>query len=356
MSFSRYLTTTALAAVCAATLAACSSAKTDDYKNARALPPLEVPPDLINPPKDTALAVPAVAAAPAAAAADAAAPAPASAAAPAATAGGPAAHLERDGAQRWLVVPGTVATVLPRVREFLLQEGYEVAREDAARGTLETEWRAAEAAGGGEQPRLNTALAESLQDKFRLRIEPGRAAGTVELRVGHLGLQRVAAGGEPDWQPRPADPLLEAELLDRMQNYFADEAAPVEPSPDLPTVKAEINTSTDGVATMRLAEGYDRAWRRIGFALGRGGFVIEDRNRDEGVYLIRLGRAFKEDAKAGFFSRLFGANAGDPDARFRVALKDRGDETTVVVQHPGGAPVRTSIGERILDRLKEKME
>ena len=90
--------------------------------------------------------------------------------------------------------------------------------------------------------------------------------------------------------------------------------------------------------------------------MGRAGFVIEDRNRAEGLYHIRLGRAFKEDAKAGFFSRLFGANAGDPDEQYRVYLKDRGENTVVVVQHPGGAAVRTSIGERILQKLKDTME
>src|SRR3569832_1404271 len=291
---------------CAAALAACGSSATikdDEYKNALALPPLEVPPDLINPPKDAALAVPAV---PAGGAAIAAAPRPAppetAAAAPAAPVSNPQGRLERDGAQRWLVVSGEVAAVTKRVHEFLLQEGYDIAAEDAARGNIETEWRAADAgrAGDNDKEKLNEALSAGLQDKFRIRLEAGRSPGTVEIYVSHLGLQRVTADGADKWQPRAA--------------------------------------------------------RRIGFALGRGGFVIEDRNRNDGLYLIRLGRAFKEDAKAGFFGRLFGASGGDPDAQYRVFLKGMGDETTVVVQHPGGAVVRTSIGERILNRLQEKME
>lgn len=368
MSSTRRLAVVAVAMICAATLTACSSSATkdDEYKKARALPPLEVPPDLINPPKDQALALPAApsaapaAAGPVTAPAEQAAPTPPPAGvAPAPPAGmaDQAVRLERDGAQRWLVVSGDVTTVTRRVHAFLLQEGYDIIGEDLARGGIETEWRAADAgrAGDKDKEKLNEALSAGWQDKFRVRVETGREPGTAEIYVSHLGLQRVD-GDERKWQPRPNDPALEADLLHRLQDFFGSEGAHPEPALDLPKARSDISTSQDGVTTLRINEEFDRAWRRIGFALGRGGFVIEDRNRNEGLYLIRLGRAFKEDAKAGFFNRLFGASGGDPDARFRVFLQGRGDDTAVVVQHPGGAAVRTGIGERILNRLQEKME
>jgi outer membrane protein assembly factor BamC len=173
--------------------------------------------------------------------------------------------------------------------------------------------------------------------------------------VAHLGLQRVMTNGQPQWQPRASDPMLEADLLDQLRAFLQSEGAAPAAS-DLPAVKANITTDTEGVSTLKLNEGFDRAWRRVGLALGRGGFVVEDRNRSEGIYFIRLGTAFKEDAKAGFVARLFGSNAGDPDKKYRVYVKDKGDECAVIVEHPGGAPVHTSIGGRILDRLQEKME
>lgn len=352
MSFTRRFSSAGIVVLCAV-LAACAT-KNDEYKNSKSLPPLEVPPDLINPPKDSATAVPVLPpAAPAAEEAGATTGAvPAAATAVAATATTSTLRLEREGALRWLVVPGAADAVRARIRDFLLQERFEIAGEDAARGVLETDWRTAEAQGG----ELNQALAAGLRDKFRVRVEAGRTEGTAEVYVSHSGLQRVTAAGAETWQPRAADPLLEADLLDRLQDFLAGETASAEPAPDLPGVRSVIETGPDSVTTLRLAEDFERAWRRIGFALGRGGFVIEDRNRAEGVYLIRLGKAFKEDANAGFFSRLFGSNAGDPEAQYRVQLQGRGDATVAVVQHPGGAAVRTSIGERILERLKEKME
>ncbi len=338
MSFTRCFSSTGMVVLCAV-LTACAT-KSDGYKTSNSLPPLEVPPDLINPPKDSTTAIPVL-------------PAGVSAAATAAVPTSiSAVRVEREGGLRWLVTPGAADAVRARVRDFLLQERFDLANEDAARGVLETDWRIADGQGG----ELNQSLAAGLRDKFRVRVEAGRAAGTSEVSVSHSGLQRVTAAGADAWQPRAADPLLEADLLDRMQDFLAGETASVEPAPDLPGVRSAIETGSDGVTTLRLAEDFERAWRRIGFALGRGGFVIEDRNRAEGVYLIRLGKAFKADANAGFFSRLFGSNAGDPEAQYRVQLQGRGDATVAVVQHPGGAAVRTGIGERILERLKEKME
>ena len=362
-----------LVAVCLLAMAACSNAKKEDeaYKHSKDLPPLEVPPDLIGPAKDASTAIPDLppaAPAPAGSAAvpetpPATTPSPASAAAPAVAAGAAAVataagdaslHVERQGALRWLVVPAQVAQLQQRLKDFLIQKGFSVAKEDAAAGTLETEWRVeGEQAAQGED--LDAALKSGLQDKYKLHIETGRVAGTSEVTVTHLGLQRVMVGGQPQWQPRASDPMLEADMLEQVRAFLQSEGTAPAGS-DLPAVKADITTGTDGVSTMNLNENFDRAWRRVGLALGRGGFVVEDRNRSEGIYMIRLGTAFKEDAKAGFVARLFGSNAGDPDKQYRVYVKDKGDECAVIVEHPGGAPVHTNIGERILDRLKEKME
>jgi outer membrane protein assembly factor BamC len=34
-------------------------------------------------------------------------------------------------------------------------------------------------------------------------------------------------------------------------------------------------------------EGFDRAWRRVGLALDRTGFTVEDRDRSQGTYFVR---------------------------------------------------------------------
>jgi outer membrane protein assembly factor BamC len=368
----RRLTALSLAALCVFAVAACSNSRKEDqaYKNSKALPPLEVPPDLVNPPKDASTAIPNLPPAteapastaftqPPAVANPAPAPAPTAAVAqnpPAVQGAVPtsaAIHIEKQGALRWLVVPAPVTQVQQRVKDFLLQKGFSFAKEEP--GTLETEWRGGDdkAASGND---LDAALQRGLQDKYKLRIETGRIAGTSEVTVSHFGLQRAVVDGKPQWLPRAADPMLEADLLDQLRAFLASEGTAVAPVSDLPAVKAQVTVDNQGAATLSLNENFDRAWRRVDIALGRGGFVVQDRNRSEGIYMIRLGTAFKEDANAGFVARLFGSNGGDPNEKYRIAVKDHGDETLVVVQFPSGGPVHTGIGERILERLKEKME
>jgi outer membrane protein assembly factor BamC len=55
-------------------------------------------------------------------------------------------------------------------------------------------------------------------------------------------------------------------------------------------------------------EGFDRAWRRVGLALDRVGFTVEDRDRVQGVYFVRYVDP-ELAAKDGFFSKLFSFGA-----------------------------------------------
>jgi len=355
--------------VLCALLGACSNSKKEDeaYKQAQALPPLEVPPDLINPPKDSSTAIPKLppAAAPQQTPAQAppkmpplaegAAPAAlAEGAAPAAKDAGTAAiHLEKAGDQRWLVVPGPVDQVQQRVKEFLVQRGYSFAKESP--GALETEWRSGqETQTGGDE--LDAALQSGLRNKFKLRIESGSAAGTSEVRIEHVGLQRVTVDGKPEWQPRASDVLAADEMLDQLHDFLMSKGSEVAPAEKLPEVKSRISLDGQGIATLHLHEGFDQAWHRVGLALGRGRFVIDDRDRSAGIYHIRLGDAFKEDRKVGFLSRLFGSNGGNADESYRIFVHGDDQESKVLLQFPGGGPVTTSIGRRVLERLQEKMD
>ncbi len=356
-----------LTIVCAALFSACSNSKKEDlaYKNAKAPPPLEVPPDLISPTEDKSNAIPELPAHTTAPAE------PTTSTPPATTEASPpqqaqdngagqggaatsAIHIEKQGAQRWLVVPQPKDQVWQRTKDFLQEKGFSLAKADQDSGMLETDWRGGDkqAAPAGD---LNAAMKSVLKDKYKLRVEDGRVAGTSEVTVSHEGLERITKDGKPQWQPRMDDPMPAAAMLDQLRAYLSSEASAPPPQETMPAVKADITTDPNtSVSTLTLNEAFDRAWRRIGLALGRNGFVIEDRDRSKGLYMIRLGSAFKEDAKAGFVARLFGSNGGDPDKRYRVHVDDRGDESAVVVEHPGGAPVHTSIGERILSRLIAK--
>jgi outer membrane protein assembly factor BamC len=112
-------------------------------------------------------------------------------------------------------------------------------------------------------------------------------------------------------------------------------------------------------ATLQIDDNFDRAWRRVGLALDRSGFTVEDRDRANGIYYVR----YADPKTAGqeepnFFSKLFGAKGGDgTPARYRIQVQ-RGntDRTMVSVLNSQGQPENTDIGRGIVKLLVDDLK
>ena len=123
------------------------------------------------------------------------------------------------------------------------------------------------------------------------------------------------------------------------------------------TARARIVDGADG-PVLQIDEGFDRAWRRVGSALDRTGFTVEDRDRSGGLYFVRYvdpASAGKEEP--GFWGRLFGSKDGPSGpARYRIALERDGDaRTNVTVQNAQGTPANGDAGQRIVSLLAEDL-
>jgi len=75
-----------------------------------------------------------------------------------------------------------------------------------------------------------------------------------------------------------------------------------------------------------LADSFDRAWRRVGLALDRVGFTVEDRDRSKGLYYVRyLDPDIDGKGKSGSrWSRLafWRSDTGKKDEQFRISVAD----------------------------------
>lgn len=284
----------------------------------------------------------------------------------------PDARLERAGAQRWLVVNKTPEEIWPIVKDFWQDMGFLIKIESQETGVLETDW--AENRAKIPQDFLRNAIGRVFdglystgeRDKFRTRLERG-TAGT-EIYLSHRGMieQINARADSTVWQPRLSDPELEAEFLRRLLVRFGVEEqrarAVVVNTPE--AIKARLVRSGTAAGYVEVDEGFDRAWRRVGLALDRVGFTVEDRDRTQGLYFVRyVDPADDEKSKnPGFFSRLFtfGKDSGDAAkqaAQYRVAVKGQGPNSTqVTVQDRSGAPEGSDIGRRILALLQEQLK
>jgi outer membrane protein assembly factor BamC len=128
--------------------------------------------------------------------------------------------------------------------------------------------------------------------------------------------------------------------------------------------RAKLSRATDGAGALLLEEAFDRAWRRVGLALDRVGFTVEDRDRAQGLYFVRYvdpdSDAKKKDADKGFLSKLMfwkGSGGDTPDkAQYRIHLKASGETTSVQVLTREGGVDRSDTSRRILGLLHEQLK
>jgi len=339
---------------------------------------LEVPPDLARPAGDDLAAVPSSGAAaysdyaakpPAPAAGNV---APASAIAKAAEPASGSAHLERDGAQRWLVVQDNSERVLGKARDYFKRNKMTLIVDNPQTGILETDWidRPVEFTGAFSKI-LSSLHSSGLRDKYRVRVEQGRVPGTAEVYVSHQGLEQVvtpqmAASDAKNvgWQPRPSDPELEAEMLGKLLAHFGL---------GLGNQQANVQVAAAGGERAQLVKGelvlsqddLDAAWRRVGQALDRAGVIIEDRDRSTAVFYVRYVDSDQAKQRQGLFSFLradpSNANATSnaknevPNNRFQVRLKTTPAGTSVNVFNVKGDPEKSKTGEQLLGLLQQQL-
>lgn len=345
-----------------------------DYKASGQLPPLEVPPDLTAPARDDRYAMPD---------------------AHSATLSGfqqqrkeqgragstqvlpqvEQMRVERAGNARWLVVQEAPEKVWPLVREFWQERGFLIKNEVPAAGVMETDW--AENRANLPQDFIRGLLGRfadqvystSERDKFRTRLERSADGKGTEIYISHRGMQEIytetsrGTEGQTVWQARPPDPGLEAEFLRLLMVRLgateerAKLAAAADPQPD----RAQLVKRSDGSEALQVNEPFDRAWRRVGLALDRVGFTVEDRDRQNGLYFVRYADPESEmaikDAQRGFLSRLFSSGDNTVKAeQYRVQVRQDEDRSQVNVLNKDGGAESSRTAQRILSLLHQQLK
>jgi outer membrane protein assembly factor BamC len=358
--------------------------KSIEYKSASKLPPLEVPPDLTRPGSDNRYAVPDL---------------PTSSTAtysqynqertgqvrPGKTDVLPssdAVRMERAGSERYLVVKGDPDKLWPVVREFWQENGFILRIDNPEAGVMETDW-AENRAKIPDDPIRNVLgkvvdgmYSTGERDKFRTRMERSKTPDTVEIFITHRGMVEELTGSgvtkETDsskWMPRPPDPTLEAEFLSRLMVRLGVEeerAKSMVASGGRPEDRAKlVNGGSGPTGALELSEPFDRAWRRVGVALDRSGFTVEDRDRSKGLYFVRY---IDPDAdggtkgSGGLLSKLaFWRKDPVVDVsklpQYQVQITDaKGDSTEVKVLAKDGAPEASDTSKRILGLLYNQLK
>ena len=290
----------------------------------------------------------------------------------------------RDGQDRWIFTAETAEQVYPKLLSFWADQGFSIQTQSPETGIIETNWN--ENRAKLPQDFIRNTLGKVFdglwssgeRDQFRTRIE--RTPHGTEISITHRGMQEVYTSSAKDqtrWTSRPRDPELEIEFLSRLlltlgghntaktaaqsssnaQNTSEPTTASsiITPSaPSLPKVRSLQNGTQ-----LEINESFDRAWRKVGSALDRSGFTIEDRDRMAGIYFIRYNFQKSDGQSADMLSRvknLFSSNSeSNRPERYRLGLETQNNQSFVRIVQSGGKTDTSTAAVQILKLLADEL-
>lgn len=403
-----------------ATLAGCDSIpfldNKPDYKGAGRSRPLEVPPDLTSSPSSDAYSIPGSTSYSTYSQAQ----EGQEAGAEKILTAPEGVRLVKAGAQQWLVVDAPAEKIWPVIRDFWVDQGFAVRVENAQTGVMETEWIESDAiqkdTSGNALNKFDKWLDKlsgfADRKKFRTRLDRGEALNTTEIYMTHhsvngapddgknrvqTNLGEIETGYRADAKSTTEldarDAELDTELLRRlMVKLGIEEQRSKSIIAQAAVVKrADVVKETDGSATLLLNDPFDRAWRRVGLALDRIGFVIEDKDRSNGLFFVRYADVDIDDTpkkKKGLFETLkfwgddekkdakniepkkeksmveklkfWGSDDKqkvDPEKQYRIKVADGESGNAVIsVIDKDGNRVRTTTANRIVALMYEQLK
>ncbi len=363
------------ATVVAMLVAGCSGSLSErrkiDYKSAGRLPPLEIPPDLATPRNSERYNIPA---------GDGATFSDYSRERDAVRSGArdssilpeqAGMRVERDGRFRWLRVEMEPDELWQPLREFWQETGFLIAFEVPEAGIMETDWaenRAKVPLSGIRKwikSVFDSAYSYPERDKFRTRVERGDVPGYSEIYISHRAMYEVLAkSGRSDestmWQVRPTDPELEAEMLYRLMARLGGSQEQIEQARIAPPPPPRAELSSSGnFEFLEIRDPFDKAWSRVGLALDRVGFTVEDRDRAQGVYFVRYNDPDAETKKSGLGRLAFWRDSEVVDNQFHIRVigaTDGSEVSEVRVQDAQGETLASSTASRILALLQDELK
>ncbi len=317
---------------CLLSLSACSFMggafpdKSKEYKKSETLPDLEIPPDLTAEANNEAMMIPG----------EKLTSLSQYKRQRSGTAGSPALVQGLADEQR-LSVRGSAIEIWPKLRIFFADRGYTLELDDAELGVLETNW---------SEPVIEGSFI--YRNKFKIFSESGGVAGNTLLFVSAMRQEQLNKdGGEPEWIDQGKNIDISEQLAGELNLYLsgvalhqqssaaASQETPV-PSRPVSRQAAEILDAGDGKFYLAIPEEFTRAWQQIEVALQRVGFIVDDKDRDKGLYFITYFDSVDE-GKKGWFSKMAFWRDDESDGKvYQISLTGVGDKTEMIILNKDG--------------------
>jgi outer membrane protein assembly factor BamC len=315
-------------------------------------------------------------------------------------------HIQRDGTESWLVIDSKAPDqAWPQIRRFWQEQGFLLVVDQRDKGVMETDWNETHAQinEGLIRDTLSKAMGNSYvtseRNKYRTRLEAAPNGGTYVF-ISQKGMREAITGTNNDssqWQAKPNDPALEQEYLKRLMAALAladsrtragdTQTADLSPAgaqtapnaatsdaksaaaataarnvalsaqPAMPDAETSGAPAQFSSTELTLGEPYDRAWLRVGVALDRSNFTVDDRDLSKGLYFVRyVDPKDLSSAEQGFWSQVFHGKKEKVAKQYRVNVRAvTPDQTRVAVVDEKGAVDESPQAKQIMSLMVDQL-
>ncbi len=252
---------------------------------------------------------------------------------------------QSDGEQ-WLALQGTTVDIWPQLHQFWQEKGYELDLDDAELGVLETDWKEGE----GEK------------HKFKIFTEPGESGDTILFLSSER--QELSEGA---WLEAAADTDMEKKIIRKISLHFYgtefESTVSVSESSDTSSETSstkikkirpitEILDVGEGKSYLAIPSEFTRVWRDTELVMQRAGYLIQDKNQENGTYNFLYYRP-EGEKKKGLLKKLKFWGDDDEGTPYQLSLTGVGNKTEVIIMNEEGEWETGDDASVILSTLKD---
>ncbi len=245
--------------------------------------------------------------------------------------------LTGEGGSRHLIVYGETDVLWQRMLDFWAESGIAVKRQDQTIGLMDTE-------------------ADDDGYAYRTRVEAGDLPNTLEMYLGAANFDANEQKNEAKLR-QLADYMGKKHQADRQQVAVQQAAQPTARV----TINAVMIDEAGDHQALMVDRDMDSLWRSVGRIIDSKYFIVQDRERDHGVYFVQYLDPFLM-AKQGDESMLgklaFWRDEMDkaPETFFYIKLVSDVDETKVIILDIDQVRTSSPSAKRLLRLIQEELD
>ena len=220
-------------------------------------------------------------------------------------------RMHKLGEIRWVYVETLPSSAWPMMNDFWVTSGYGLSKSDPTSGIIESD-----NLGSSEQ-----------EAKLVMKVEHGIRQASSEIFISHI------TNIEGQWIRVQGEENLEEVTMRKVLDYFA--STPPSGGTSLVALnlnfgqKASLKQDDNKTNFIELNLEYARAWAAVDRALKEALIVVNDLDREEGVFYVN----FSKEEEKGFIRKMF---SGDSfKGEYRILVKEIDEKTckvTIIAQ------------------------